>query len=294
MREIKTTRLKLMKMDQSKKKDLIIFSNGPGEVSTWVQPVVEAVRKRRELSSMYRILLIVHPCPFGSGTEGSVARGFDGIEEFIGPGEYLKILFTGLGRRKFRFSREGVIFSLGGDLMHPVLFRKRIKGRHTLYAYTRNHGWAKYYEKIFVRSDYVKNKMLKQGVSREKLKVSGDLVYSSLKFLRPGRDLRKELDIKEGEKMLVFLPGSRDFEVWYMLPIFLKVISGIDDRIRDVKPFLLKSPYISYEFIEKALANGGDIKVAESIPGELKRQGHHPFPYLNFPGARGSAFWKRG
>ena len=281
-------------MEQFKKKDLIIFSNGPGEVSTWVQPVVEAVQKRGELSSMYRILLIVHPCPFGSGTEGSVARGFEGIEEFIGPGEYLKILFTGLGRRKFRFSREGVIFSLGGDLMHPVLFRRRIKGRHTLYAYTKNQGWSKYYEKIFVRSDYVKNKMLKQGVSHQKLKVSGDLVYSSLKFLRPGLDVRKELDIKDGEKMVVFLPGSRDFEVWYMLPMFLKVISDIADRISGVKPFLLKSPYISYDFIVKVLANGGNIKVAESIPGELKRQGNNFLPYIEFSGGKRVSVLEKG
>ncbi|MCK5569684.1 MAG: hypothetical protein KAJ15_08195, partial [Spirochaetes bacterium] len=114
------------------------------------------------------------------------------------------------------------------------------------------------------------------------------------KFLRPGLDVRKELDIKDGEKMVVFLPGSRAFEVWYMLPMFLKVISDIADRISGVKPFLLKSPYISYDFIEKALANGGNIKVAESIPGELKRQGNNFLPYIEFSGGKRVSVLEKG
>lgn len=291
-----------MEMEQIKKmKDLIIFSNGPGEVSTWVKPVVEAVRKRRDLSSMYRIILVIHPCQFGSGTEKFVARKFNGIEEFIGPQEYLKILFTGLGRRKFRFSREGVIFSLGGDLMHPVLFRRRIKGKHTLYTYANNVRWDKYYEKIFVRGEDVKNKLLKQGVLSRKLVVVGDLDYSYLRFLQSRGEVRKKLDIEGDEKMVVFMFGSRDFQVRYMLPLFLKVISDVTDRLENVKPFFLKSPYITFEIIKKSLAYGGKIKELDSIPGELKQSDNHNFPYIEFSKDKkvcvlegGLEFWGNG
>ena len=271
-----------MKNAKSHTKDLIIFSNGPGEITTWVLPVVEAVRQRDDLSSKFRIILIIQPCPFGSGSEGAVAAGFEGVDTVIMPNEYLKILFTGFGKRKHRFSREGLIFSLGGDLMHPVLFRKRIRGDHALYAYTKNPGWGKHYEKIFVRNDYVKNKMLDHGISSGKLRVTGDLVYSSLKYSRTKEEVRKEVSVEKDEKMIIFLAGSRGFEVWYMMPIFLKVISDLTRQIKGIRPFFLKSPYISYDYIEKAVRNGGRIKVVESLPGELKRSGDGFFPYIEF------------
>lgn len=256
-------------LSQEKKEDLLIFSNGPGEVSTWVQPFVEAVRKSEDLSKKYRIILIIHPDQFASGKEHTVAKSFEGIDLVIGPKEYIKILFTGWGKNKYGFKKKGIIFSLGGNLMHPVLFRIRIRGKHTLYAYTHNHGWERHYENIFVRNDYVKNKIFNRGVTDQKIKVIGDLVYSSMKFLLKREEVRRKLNLSEDERMVVFMPGSRDFEVTYMLPVFLKVIDDITDRLKNVKPFFLKSPYIPGDLIKKALLKGGKIKEAESITGTM-------------------------
>jgi len=253
-----------------KRKDLIIFTNGPGEVSTWVIPVVEWIKSRENLRNAYRVILVIHPCQFASGTEHIVAKSLYGIELVINPGDYLKIILTGYKRKRYFFSKEGIIFSLGGDLMHPVLFKKRLKGRHKLYAYTNNCGWERHYEKIFVRNDYIRNKFLDRGVSQDKIKIVGDLVYSSLKFENNREEVRSRLNISDDEKSLVFMPGSRDFEVNNMLPVFLKVIDELTDKIKNVKVFILKSPYVSYELLEKALLNGGNIKEAETISGKLK------------------------
>jgi len=284
-----------------KKKDLIIFSNGPGEVSTWVLPVVEAVQKRKNLSHQYRIILIIHPCQFASGTEYLVAKKFDGVETVIGPKEYLKILFTGFGKKKFRFKREGILFSLGGDLMHPVLFNKRIKGQYTLYAYTNNPGWDRHYEKIFIRSEYIKDKSIKRGVSNQKLYITGDLVYSSLKFHRKREDIRSMLDLSQEQSMLAFMPGSRDFEVMYMLPVFLKVIDVVTDRLKDVKAFLIKSPYVSFELIKRALSKGGEIKEVESIAGTLVQSEQGQYRAIEFSKGKririleeGLEYWGKG
>ncbi len=252
-----------------KKEDMIIFSNGPGEVSTWVLPVLEEVARRQDLVSRYRVILIIHPCQFASGAEHIVAKNYDGVEAVIKPSEYLKILFTGIGKRKYSFARDGIMFSLGGDLMHPVIFRRRIKGKHTLYAYTNNPGWEKYYEKIFVRSDYIKEKFLKHGCPKEKVIITGDLVFDSLRSFKSRSEIRKSLQLKHSERMIVFMPGSRDFEVKYMLPIFLKVIDDLTEKWDDVKPFILKSPFVSFRMMERALSLGGKIKEIESLPGVL-------------------------
>jgi hypothetical protein len=251
------------------REDLVVFSNGPGEVSTWVLPVVEAVRGREDLSRRYRIVLVIHPCQFGSGREHVVAGGFEGVDCVIGPSEYVKMLLTGVGVRKHSFARDGVLFSLGGNLMHPVLFRGRIRGRHRLFAYTNNPGWHGRYERVFVRNEYVRKKFLAGGCEAGKILVTGDLVYSSLKTLKGRSEVRKALGIGSKERMIVFLPGSREFEVKYMLPVFLKVIRDLAGETAGLRFFLLKSPYVNEEFLRSSLAMGGRIREAESLPGEL-------------------------
>ena len=251
------------------RKDLLVFSNGPGEVSTWVKPFVEAVKKRPDLASAYRVILLMLPCQFGSGTEYRVGRTIEGIEHIIQKPQFMRMLITGLGRKKYSFSREGIICSLGGNLMYPVLFRRRIRGKHRLYAYSHNQGWEKAYRTIFVRNSYVKEKYLRGGVSEEKILVTGDLVYSSLKFLRERSDVRRELGIEKNETMIAFLPGSREYMTKYLIPIFLKLIDDVCDMVGGIRPYLLKSPYVSSELMEKSLHITKEIDGLGTATGTL-------------------------
>jgi hypothetical protein len=110
-----------VKEERDRGRDLVFFSNGPGEVSTWVTPIVDALKEREPVWNRYRKILVIHPCQFGSGTERVVADAIGGIDTFVGPRDYLKLIFLGKGRK--RFKRSGIGLSLGGDLMHLVLFR---------------------------------------------------------------------------------------------------------------------------------------------------------------------------
>jgi lipid-A-disaccharide synthase len=251
------------------RKDLLIFSNGPGEVSTWVKPFVEAVKARTDLAAAYRVILLMLPCQFGSGTEYKVGRTIEGIEHVIQKRKFMRMLITGLGKRMYNLSREGIICSLGGNLMYPVLFRRRIKGNHRLFAYSHNPGWEKAYTKIFVRNSYVRGKYLNRGVAEEKLLVTGDLVFSSLKFLRERSEVRSELGIGKREKMVVFLPGSREYMTRHLIPIFLKLIDDVCDRVSGIRPYLLKSPYVSLELIAKSLIVKEEIKGLQAATGTL-------------------------
>jgi len=253
-------------------KDLLIFSNGPGEVSTWVQPFVEAVKSRADLSHSFRVILIIQPCQFGSGREYRVGRTITGIEHIIEKREFMRMLFTGMGRRKYDFSREGVICSLGGNLMYPVLFRRRIGGRHALYAYTHNPGWEKRYETIFVRNGYIKEKYVNRGVPEEKLLVTGDLVFSSLKFSGERSALRRELNLGRGEKLIAFLPGSREYMTRHLIPVFLAVIDDLCKRVGGIKPCFLISPYISLELVQESLSMEQEIEGLRTESGTLYRE----------------------
>jgi len=256
----------------SSRLDLVFFSNGPGEISTWVKPVLRKFMKNDSLVEMYRPILVIHPCQFASGKEVEVGRKLDGIELVIGARDYLKIIFFGkryVRRRGWSFSGEGVIISLGGDLMHPVLFKKRIGGRYRLFAYTNNGGWEKNYEKIFVRNDYVKQKLLSRGVDNEKIVVTGDLVYSSIEKRRNRKSARAALGVSDEEICCAILPGSRDFEVRYMLPVFMRAIEKVIKEIHGLRPFILKSPFATEEILKEAVENGGNIREAEATGGEI-------------------------
>ncbi|MDJ0564828.1 MAG: lipid-A-disaccharide synthase, partial [Microcystis sp. M49629_WE12] len=48
--------------------DLLILSNGPGEISTWVRPVVKRLRQNlTEDRSLLRISVILSPCTHSMG-----------------------------------------------------------------------------------------------------------------------------------------------------------------------------------------------------------------------------------
>ncbi|UCB47047.1 MAG: hypothetical protein JSV25_06435 [Spirochaetota bacterium] len=253
-----------------KDKDLILFSNSPGEVSTWVAPVVERLVRYKKITGEHRIFLVIHPCQFASGNEPFVAESFPGIEHIVTPKEYMRYLIAGSWKRKYGLKERGIILSLGGSLKHPVLFKNRSHAPYPLFAYTNNPdlpGKENSYEKIFVRNDWVKDKYIKRGVSSSKLVIVGDLVKSTIKHENRRGAVRRELGVSGDQILMVFMPGSRDFEVHYMLPAFLWVIDQLTDRIHTIKPFILKSPYVSYEWIETALQKGGKIKEGTTLGG---------------------------
>ncbi len=251
------------------KSDFIVFSNGPGEISTWVYPIIERLKRDDGFKRDFKSYLIVHPCQFGSGTEHRYVEELKLFDYVVNPREYLKILFGLKSLKSLNLSRKGIIVSLGGDLMHPVLLRFRSFGKYRLFAYTNNPGWGRWYQRIFVRNDYVKSKAVKKGVPENKIIVTGDLVYSSIKSLKDRDYIRKALNLKTNRLMVLFLPGSRDFEVRYMLPVFLKVIEDLSTRIVNFSPFISKSPYVDFSLIDESLKSAYKIKEADTVGGKL-------------------------
>ena len=69
--------------------DIVILSNGPGEITTWVYPVIQALRKQLQNKFFQvRISLILSPCPNATGNEVNIASYYPEIDRIQGA-EYL-------------------------------------------------------------------------------------------------------------------------------------------------------------------------------------------------------------
>mgnify|MGYP002778413707 CR=1 FL=1 len=154
--------------------DILILSNGPGEVTTWVRPVVQALRQQLgEDRSQVRISVVLSPCPNASGKEAAIAQSYPEVDR-VQPAEYFwQFLLWGKTAENWDWRTRGVVVFLGGDQLVPVIIGKRLGYRTVVYAEwdTRWHSWI---DRFAVMKPDLKDKApSKYG---DKFTVVGDLM----------------------------------------------------------------------------------------------------------------------
>ena len=116
---------------------VVIVSNGPGELSTWVRPVVDALNKINEslinndkLSFTLRLVLV--PCPNATGNEFTLAKSWNKFELITKSNNFWKLLI-----KPFSFAnwpKKGIVIFLGGDQIWSILLAKRLGYINITYA----------------------------------------------------------------------------------------------------------------------------------------------------------------
>jgi len=125
--------------------DILILSNGPGELATWVQPVVRALRQRLgEDRDSVRISVILSPCANASGQEATIARRFPEVDRVQGAEHFFPFLLRGKTAENWDWRSQGVVLFLGGDQFFSVVIAKRLGYRTVVYAEweARWHQWV--------------------------------------------------------------------------------------------------------------------------------------------------------
>ena len=115
--------------------DILILSNGPGELATWVRPVVKALRQQLGLDrSQIRISVVLSPCPNASGKEVVIAQSYPEVDRAQGAEHFLPFLLSGKTADNWDWRDRGVVVFLGGDQFFPVVIGKRLGYRTVIYA----------------------------------------------------------------------------------------------------------------------------------------------------------------
>ena len=113
--------------------DIVILSNGPGEIATWVRPVVKSLAQMFGDRQM-RISVLLSPCPHSTGKEAAIAASYPEVERVLPPSDFFAFLLWGKTPERWQWHERGIVVFLGGDQFYTVAISKRLNYSSLIYA----------------------------------------------------------------------------------------------------------------------------------------------------------------
>ena len=268
--EFKSRRPHFMYSDWSamKKESLavVIVSNGPGELTTWVRPVVDELNKinkfqyeKDKLDFTLRLVLV--PCPNATGKEFLVANSWNKFELITKSKSFWKLLIRPYSLADW--PRKGIVIFLGGDQFWSILLAKRLGYENITYAEWISR-WPQWSNEIAAMNLKVKELIPKRY--QNKCQIIGDLM-ADIK-------LKSEISLKnKGSHCIALLPGSKKAKLSIGIPFFLEMADHIAkkhqniDFIIPIAPTTNTSEYLFFQSEENPIAKyySSKIKTIKNI-----------------------------
>jgi len=197
--------------------DILILSNGPGEITTWVRPVVRELRKQLSADrSQLRISIILSPCPNATGKEEAIARSYPEVDRTQGATEFFSFLLWGKTKENWDWRDRGVVLFLGGDQLFPVIISKRLGYRTIIYSEWEAR-WYRWIDRFGVMNAKVAQSVPSQY--RHKITVVGDLMADV--ETNPSSTMRSR------QETVGVLPGSKGMKLKLGIPLMLAAAEAI-------------------------------------------------------------------
>ncbi|MGM9992361.1 MAG: lipid-A-disaccharide synthase [Candidatus Bruticola sp.] len=226
--------------------DIVITSNSPGEVSTWVRRTVAQLEVKNK--GQFRVIVALVPCPYASGAEAEVAASLPGVSIVLTPSQTVRLM-CGMFN-DFELRKKGVVVFLGGDLIHAKILAWRLKYRSIAYA-ARYNRLIYYFDKVAASDISLASELLEAGVN-EVVNI-GNLSIDGV-ISEVDREAADKVSRRTGLKIGIF-PGSRFLHTKIALGVFLRVAALIKTRHPEVEFVLSVSPFLSPARLESALCN---------------------------------------
>ena len=219
--------------------DVLIISNGPGELSSWVKPLV---KKINETLPEARIVIGLVPCIYSSGEEQNVAIEFPGVSYVLGPRETSLYLISKKLPEGFAFQEKGILIHLGGDQFFTKLIAMRTK--FPVLVYTENLTlWSKSVDRYLLTDQNLYAAARLRGIPASKLAVVGNMMVDAVSIHQVPQDIREKLGLSTDKSVVTLMPGSKPFKVKYATPYMLKIADYIAKKNPDTQFLISQSPY---------------------------------------------------
>lgn len=204
--------------------DILILSNGPGEVTTWVRPVVQALRlqlgNNRE---QVRISVILSPCANASGQEVAIARSFQEVDRVQAAEHFFPFLLWGKTAVGWQWHKRGVVLFLGGDQFFTLVIAKRLGYRTVVYA-EREARWWRWIDQFGLTQP---SRQPIPAKYTHKLQVIGDLMVAAATSADVSAAIAPALNLQPNTELIGLLPGSKSAKLTQGLPLCLAIAEYI-------------------------------------------------------------------
>jgi len=219
--------------------EVLLLTNGPGELSTWVPPVLSRLRQAMPEA---RIELFLIRDQFAAGTEQAKAKELhlDAISTRTG---LIHRLVSGKTRGR------GAVLMLGGAPRDAVLLA-RATG-YPAFSYTFDpKAYHPALRAVLVDSERTREGLLLRGFDPARVAVVGNLVVDAMNDAASGPPV--EADV-------LLLAGSRPFAARYLLGFLLAAAEQMAARRPGLKFAWVRSRLLPDAVVEEAL-NGGLVR----------------------------------
>ena len=200
--------------------DILILSNGPGEVTTWVRPVVRALRQELGADpSRVRISVVLSPCANASGKEAAIALSYPEVDRVQGPEQFWRFLLWGKTAQNWDWRDHGVVIFLGGDQFFPVVIGFQLGYRTVIYA-----EWEARWHRWIDRFGVMKPEISPPQAQKyaEKFTVVGDLMAEA-----GAEEMGRRGDGEKDIELIGLLPGSKSGKLAQGVPLLLAIAEHI-------------------------------------------------------------------
>jgi lipid-A-disaccharide synthase len=239
--------------------DILILSNGPGEVTTWVRPVVKALRQiLSDDRNQIRISVILSPCPNSSGKEADIARSFPEVDR-VQPADYFwQFLLWGKTFENWDWRKRGVVVFLGGDQFFPVVIGKRLGYRTVIYA-----EWDARWHNLIDRFGVMKPVVAARVPQKfaHKFSVVGDLMQEAQVegVGKAGGEINSKFKIQNSKlavcssssglptELIGVLPGSKAAKLTQGVPLTLAIAEYVHARRPQTKFVIPVAPTLDLQ-----------------------------------------------
>lgn len=240
---------------------IVLVSNGPGELSTWVRPLAERLHSQLPLRPLRggaacALHLVLVPCPNATGHEHTVARSWGLFETVVPAKRFWWLLLR--PRRHGPWPRQGVVVFLGGDQFWTVLLSARLRYRHLTYAEWVAR-WPRWNDQLALMGSTAADRLAPRWRSRAQ--VVGDLMADLPEAAR------QQAPLAPGGPWVALLPGSKRAKLQVGVPFLLATADRLARHMPGCRFLLPVAPTTSIREIW-AYGSGSNPLAAEYLTAD--------------------------
>lgn len=220
---------------------IVLVSNGPGELLTWVRPVLAELKRQAPATET---VISMIPCQFASGAETRIAQEF-GADHVTAPAEAVRALAGSPGGVLSGSARA--VIGLGGNTRLAIGLARRLDA--PVYRYSFVPYWHPRLAKLYVHDDAARRKARLLGAPPSRLANIGNLVADAVDATEPAQP--------PGRPHLLMMGGSRERYVKAVVPLMLASLDLVAHEHPDLSVSWPVSRLVSEEALEIAISASG-------------------------------------